>query len=171
MLIMAAHGVDRQVGLVRAHEFENGVEVFSPLAANQAVAFARMSRSICRRRSRAAAAPAPPAQRWSARLACRAGSASVDCCLAHPIGNRLRADIKLSRQIGRAAPRLDQFDYLLPESRRIRRSRLAHGAPPSPQGGVHEKESTSGLRWAYGNVPSYIDHSHRKGDFDAFLAV
>jgi len=39
------------VGLVRIHEFVDGVDVFSLLAANQAVAFARMSRSCCTWRS------------------------------------------------------------------------------------------------------------------------
>ena len=37
----AAHRMHRKVGLVRVHEFEDGVDVFSPLAANQAVAFLR----------------------------------------------------------------------------------------------------------------------------------
>ena len=39
-----AHG---EFGLVRLHEFEDVVDVRSLLTANQAVAFARMSRSIC----------------------------------------------------------------------------------------------------------------------------
>ena len=40
---LAAHG---QFGLVCFHEFVDGVNVFSLLPANQAVAFANMSRSI-----------------------------------------------------------------------------------------------------------------------------
>src|SRR5690606_36618258 len=42
-----AHGAHREVGLVRHHESEDFVEVASLRPANQAVAFARMSRSCC----------------------------------------------------------------------------------------------------------------------------
>lgn len=38
---------DWEVGLIHYHELEDGVNIFSPLAANQAVAFAKISRSIC----------------------------------------------------------------------------------------------------------------------------
>ena len=40
-----AHGADMKFGLVRLHEFVDDMDVFSLLPANQAVAFANMSRS------------------------------------------------------------------------------------------------------------------------------
>jgi len=43
----AAHRVHGEGGLVGHHELEDGVNVFSPLAASQAVAFANISRSVC----------------------------------------------------------------------------------------------------------------------------
>lgn len=46
----AAHGAHGEGGLVGTHQFVDAVSVLSTLAANQAVAFARMARSICRRR-------------------------------------------------------------------------------------------------------------------------
>jgi len=42
----AAHALHGKFGLVRAHELEDGVNVLSPLPANQAVAFERISLSI-----------------------------------------------------------------------------------------------------------------------------
>ena len=55
-----AHGAHGEVGLVRNHESEDFVDVASPLPANQAVAFARRSRSCCNwrtwRRSRLSSA-------------------------------------------------------------------------------------------------------------------
>ena len=41
----AAHPIHSSFGLVRVHEFVDPMDVLSPLPANQAVAFARMSRS------------------------------------------------------------------------------------------------------------------------------
>lgn len=42
----SAHSVHEKAGLVRTHELEDGVYVLSPLPANQAVAFERISLSI-----------------------------------------------------------------------------------------------------------------------------
>jgi hypothetical protein len=39
-------GAHRKIGLICLHEFEDDVSVFSLFVANQAVAFARMSRSV-----------------------------------------------------------------------------------------------------------------------------
>lgn len=41
----ATHGSHRQVGLVGVDQLEDGFDIFSLFAANQAVAFAKMSRS------------------------------------------------------------------------------------------------------------------------------
>jgi hypothetical protein len=52
--------------------------------------------------------------------------ATVDGGLADPVGDGLRGDVELARELGRRAPGSHQLDHLLSELRRVRRSDLGH---------------------------------------------
>ena len=71
----AAHRAHRDSGLVRVHEFEDPMDVLSPFTANQAVAFARMSRSCLSwrfsRRKRASSSRSALLSTSLPRRACR----------------------------------------------------------------------------------------------------
>lgn len=117
------------VGLVRAHEFVDGVDVFSLLPTNQAVAFAGMSRSCSTWRS---------LRQTHQLFALGCGQTffagqrlpAIACVLGDSVGNALRRRAKLRREFGRRAAKPCQLDDLLTKLRRIWRLGFGHVGPP-----------------------------------------
>jgi hypothetical protein len=117
----STHRLHRKLGLIRVHEFVDPLDALSPLPANQAVAFARMSRSSfsCRfsRRSRASssrsALVSTSLPRSGLPLSAAAWANQVEMlCALQPNSRASSAGLR---------PAFHQFDHLLSELRRIRR--------------------------------------------------
>ena len=135
-----AHGGDWIVGLIHFHEPEDFLEIGSLSRANQAAAFANISRSTLSclfslrnfRSSARSTVVRPSLRRPSSRSA-----------WAIPVADRLFVGFKLSGQLTGSAPGSMKLDYLLAKLGWISSSCSWHRILHSPKGlGVHETGGT-----------------------------
>lgn len=158
----ASHRANGIHGLAHAHEPENPVGVALLSRANQAAAFARISRS-CRRRwfsrrrrvsSSRSTRVGPSARLPGSRSACFT-QVDIDCAA----GSNSRDSSS------RRASGSDKFDHLPPELRRISGSVTRHGTPQNLKSKVSTKpgqlQPAIGLKLIADHRHHLDDHGHR----------
>src|ERR1019366_2448648 len=118
-----AHRRGSITGLIRTHELErrDGTEPVS--VANQAAAFDKISRSS--RRTRFSRLSRVSSWRSSV-VSPSLRRPSITVCLRHPVANRLRGGLELSRQFLGVASRPHQLHHPLPILPRVPFVRVSH---------------------------------------------